>query len=233
MLNFAIQKLFQRIITNMNTFLIEKIHPSEMNEVAELLTDTFYSNPAYSIVFKKENQQKEGLLWLFKTSLILDNHGQTLTRVIKEKETGKIIGTFTLIPPQGVKRGIAVYSKIGIFGFIVKFGLNSFLRMLRLDDCNKLTLQKSIKDSTYYYLSMVAIRAAYRGKGIGTYAIRNAIQELISSEPSCNSLGLTTQLPENVTFYSRMGFELLNEGYIDFEGDSYYNYNMKLTIRNL
>ena len=217
-------------MTNTKEIFIGKIQYSEINEVAGILTDAFITNPAYSIVFKDKSHQREGLLWLFKASLILDNHKEKLTYVIKENETKKIIGTFTLIPPQGVKKGIAVYSKIGIGGFIVKFGLHSFFRMLRLDDCNKLTLRKTIKTSTYYYLSMVVIRKEYRGMGIGSYAIKNAIQELIASKPSCNTIGLTTQLPENVTFYSRMGFELLDEGYIDFRGDKYYNYSMKLTI---
>jgi len=214
----------------MKAFLIEKIHNSEIEEVAGILTDAFYANPAYSIVFRKKNQQKEGLYWLFKASLILNNYREILTRVIKEKDTGKIIGTFTLIPPQGVKKEIAVYSKIGIVGFIAKFGVNTFLRMLRLDDCNKLTLEKSIKNSAYHYLSMVVIREEYRGKGIGSYAIEYAIQEFIASNLSCNIIGLTTQLPENTVFYSRLGFILLDEGFIDFKGNRYYNYNMKLTL---
>jgi len=214
----------------MIALLIEKIHSSEINEVADMLTDAFKTNPAYSIIFKRKNQQKEGLLWLFKTSLILNNHKQTLTSVIKEKDTRKIIGTFTLIPPQGVKIKISTYSKIGIFGFILKFGLRSLTRMLALDSCNKSSLTKSIKVSEYYYLSMVVIREEYRGTGIGSYAIKYAIQELISSNPTCNLIGLTTQLLENVSFYSRLGFDKLDEGYINFKGDRYYNYNMKLTI---
>ncbi|MCL1932509.1 MAG: GNAT family N-acetyltransferase, partial [Candidatus Azobacteroides sp.] len=100
-----------------------------------------------------------------------------------------------------------------------------------LDDCNKSSLTKSMETSEYYYLSMVVIREEYRGVGIGSYAIKYIIQELISSNPACNLIGLTTQLPENVTFYSRLGFEKLDEGYIDFKGDRYYNYNMKLNIR--
>jgi len=214
----------------MKTFLIEKIQHSEINEVADMLNEAFKTNPAYSIIFKKKNQLNEGLLWLFKTSLILNNHKQTLTRVIKEKDTGKIVGTFTLIPPKGVKNGISIYSKIGILGFISKFGLKSLTRMLDLDKCNKQSLRKSIKTSEYYYLSMVVIREKYRGKGIGSYAIRYAIQELISSNSACKLIGLTTQLPENVVFYSRLGFDKLDEGYINFKGDRYYNYNMKLNL---
>jgi GNAT superfamily N-acetyltransferase len=214
----------------MTKILIEKICYSEINEVADMLTDAFKTNPAYSLIFKKKNQQKEGLLWLFTTSLILNNHKQTLTRVIKEKDTGKIIGTFTVIPPQGVKSGISAYSKIGLFGFILKFGINPLIRMFGLDKCNKLSLTKSIKTSEYYYLSMVVIREEYRGTGTGSYAIRYAIEELISSNPACKLIGLTTQLPENVTFYSRLGFVKLDEGFINFRKNRYYNYNMKLNI---
>jgi len=214
----------------MKALLIEKIHSSEINEVADILTDAFKTNPAYSIIFKRNNQQKEGLFWLFKTSLILNNHKQTLTSVIKEKDTGKIIGTFTLIPPQGVTNRISIYLKIGRPGFVLKFGITSLTRMLSLDRCNKLSLTKSIKISEYYYLSMVVIREGYRGTGIGSYAIKYAIRELVSSNPTSNLIGLTTQLSENVTFYSRLGFDILDEGYINFKGDRYYNYNMKLNI---
>ena len=214
----------------MKALLIEKIHSLEINEVADIMTDAFVTNPAYSIIFKRKSQQRDGLLWLFKTSLIINNHKQILTSVIKEKDTGKIIGTFTLIPPQGVKKGISVYSKIGILGFISKFGLKSLIRMLGLESCNELTLTKSIKTSEYYYLSMVVIREGYRGTGIGAYAIKQAIQELVSSNPACKIIGLTTQLPENVAFYSRLGFDKLDEGYINFKGDKYFNYNMKLNI---
>ena len=214
----------------MKVLLIEKIHSSEINEVAAILTNTFATNPAYSIIFKRKSQQREGLLWLFKTSLILNNHKQILTSVIKEKDTGKIIGTYTLIPPQKVKKGISIYSKIGILGFISKFGLKSLTRMLDLEKCNKLSLAKSIKNSEYYYLSMVAIREEYRGTGIGSYAIKQAIRELTTSNSSGNLIGLTTQLPENVTFYSRLGFDKPDEGYINFKGDKYYNYIMKLNI---
>ena len=214
----------------MKALLIEQIHSSEFDEVADMLTDAFMTNPAYSIVFKRKSQQREGLLWLFKTSLILNNHKQTLTSVVKEKDTGKIIGTFTLIPPQGVKKRITVYSKIGILGFISKFGLKSLIRMLCLERCNESSLTNSIKTTEYYYFSMVVIREEHRGTGIGSYAIKQAIQELTSSNPACKLIGLTTQLPENVRFYSRLGFDKLDEGYINFKGDRYYNYNMKLSI---
>jgi hypothetical protein len=214
----------------MDNLFIEKIRSAEINEVANILTDAFKTNPAYSIIFQKKNQQEEGLLWLFKTNLLIINQNQLLTNVVKEKDTGKIIGTYTLIPPQGTKRTLSVYSKIGLPGFILKFGINPLVRMLGLDSYNKKLLTESVKTSEYYYLSMVTVRKEYRGTGIGTYAINCAVQELISSNPVCNLDGLTTQLPENVIFYSRLGFDRLDEGCVDFKGDKYFNCNMKLIL---
>lgn len=92
-------------------FLIEPIRYSEIENVAVILKNAFYTNPAYSSVFKDKYQLKEGLGWLFKASLIISNHKSPLTMVVKEKNSQEIIGTFTLIPPQGVKKNISIYKK--------------------------------------------------------------------------------------------------------------------------
>jgi ribosomal protein S18 acetylase RimI-like enzyme len=212
----------------MKEVVIENLRYSEIDEVATILADSFRTNPAYSLIFKQHDRQHEGLIWLFKTSLILDNEKQLLTRVIKEKDTGKIIGTYTIIPPEGVKNSPFVYLKIGLAEFIFRFGFKTFIRMLNLNDINKQSLSKAIDAPAYYYLSMVVIGEEYRGTGIGSYVIKHAITELHMSQPACRLIGLTTQLPENVTFYSRLGFEKLDEGYITFKNDRYYNYNLKL-----
>lgn len=211
-------------------FLIEKVQESERGELARILTDAFVTNPAYSLIFKKKDQLEEGLLWLFKANLLIHNWEQTLTRVVREKDTGKIAGTFTLLPPDGIKIPLSVYFKVGILGFVRKFGLQSLIRMFALGKCNDSTLRKAIQTPEYHYLSMVVIREEYRGTGVGTFSIRSAIQELVASNPACKVLGLTTQLPENVAFYSRLGFTKLNEGDINFKGDRYSNYNMRYDI---
>lgn len=211
----------------MDKFLITKIQETEFDEVARVLTDAFLTNPAYSIIFKNPDKREAGLLWLFRTSLFLLNRKQALTNVVKERETGKIIGTFTVVPPEGVKREPGVYFKVGIPGFIMNFGVSSLSRMLSLDNYNKKLLTDAMGTSIYYYLSMVVIRQEYRGTGIGTYAIRSAVGELTASNPACKVIGLTTQLPENVVFYSRLGFRALGDTHADFKGDRYFNCNMK------
>jgi ribosomal protein S18 acetylase RimI-like enzyme len=77
---------------------------------------------------------------------------------------------------------------------------------------------------------MVVVNAAYRRKGIGSFAVNSCLDEVCATENHCHLLGLTTQLPENVSFYSRLGFEVINEGEVVFEKNRYYNWNMKCTV---
>lgn len=214
----------------MNNYIIEPIQHSEIDKVAIILTNAFETNPAYSAVFRNKTYLRDGLLWLFRASLLINNQNQILTNVIKEKDFDEIIGTFTLIPPQGVKSSLSVYSKIRIGRFIFKFGLSTLFRMLSLDSKNKKTLIESLKNAPHYYLSMVVIKEEYRGKGVGSFALKHTINKLVSSNPACRIIGLTTQLPENEVFYSRLGFETLDEGYITFRESKYYNYNMQLKL---
>jgi len=214
-----------------DNFIIEPIRHCEIAKVSVVLTDAFFTNHAYAAVFKDKNQLRRGLFWLFKASLLINNCNQSLTMVLKERKSMKIVGTFTLIPPQGVKKNFSIYTKVGIGGFISKFGFSTFIRMLRLDSINKNILARSLGGCKHYYLSMVAIKEEYRGKGIGSFILRQTINNLINATtPACRVVGLTTQLPENVVFYSRLGFREVDEGYVTFRESKYYNYNMKYDL---
>lgn len=209
---------------------IEEFKKDEYEKVASMLTDAFESNPAYALIFTKKDKLREGLLWLFKTNLFLINRRVSVTKVVREKGTSKIIGVFSLLPPGGVKPKLSDYLKIGLPGFVFKFGFQTLYKMLGMDSYNKELLTKAIEIDEYYYLSMVAIREKYRGTGIGSFMITHCLDELRLVERECHTVGLTTQLPENVTFYSRLGFEKLDEGEVQFKRNRYYNYNMKLEL---
>lgn len=209
---------------------IEELKKDEYEKVATMLTDTFESNRAYALIFTNKDKLREGLVWLFKTNLFLINRQGSVTKVVKEKGTGKIIGVFSLLPPGGVKPKLSDYLKIGLPGFIFKFGFRTLHKMLGMDSYNKELLTKAIGINEYYYLSMVAIKEEYRGTGIGSFMITYCLDELRAKKRECHTVGLTTQLSENVTFYSRLGFQQLDEGEVRFKQDRYYNYNMKLDL---
>jgi len=209
---------------------IEKLQQSDIEIVAALLADTFETNPAYALIFKKKDTLWDGLYWLFKTNLILINKRGTVTSVAKEKATGNIIGVYSLLPPGGVKSAFSDYLHIDLPQFIVKFGFGTLQKMLGMGSYNKQLLNEAIHTNEYYYLSMVAIKQEYRGEGIGSFMIRNCIDELKSRERKCHLVGLTTQLPENVTFYAKLGFQKLNEGEVQFKENRYYNYNIKFDL---
>jgi GNAT superfamily N-acetyltransferase len=212
-------------------FYIEKMQIHEVNEVVHLLTDAFETNPAYAAIFNQADL-RDGLTRLFGTSLFLLNRRQALTKVVKERDSGEIAGTFTLIPSGGAKRTFHDYLQAGIPEFISKFGLSVFCRMLRLENFNKKILTKALKLKEYDYLSMVVVKEKYRRQGVGSFAIKSGLDEWLKTERNSRLLGLTTQLPENVTFYSRLGFEKMDEGEVSFNRKiHYYNCNMKYGCR--
>lgn len=77
---------------------------------------------------------------------------------------------------------------------------------------------------------MVAVKEEYRRTGIGSFMIDNCINELRGEDKKCHVVELTTQLPESVIFYTRLGFRKLDEGEVKYQQKSYYNYNMKLDL---
>ena len=217
----------------MDSIHIAKIQANEFEQVALVLTDAFEFNPAYSLIFNHTNKLREGLFWLFKANLYLLNSKQPVTNVITASDSNTIIGTFSLIPPEGIKNTVSDYLHIGLVQFILKFGIRALFKMLGMDSLNKNILKDSMQAEKYYYLSMVAIKKEYRGKGIGSFAIKNCLDELSKMDKNCHIMGLTTQLAENVMFYSRLGFEKINEGSITFQENTYYNWNMKFTFAKI
>ena len=211
----------------MSNILIEKIKTDEFEQIAHILTDAFEANPAYSLIFNHTNKLREGLLWLFQTNLYLINRTKLVTNVIKNGNTNEIIGTFSLIPPDVVKNTFFDYLHIGLPRFILKFGIKSLSKLLGMNKFNKDILSFSIQTKEYYYLSMLVIKEEYRGKGIGSFAVKNCLNELSQTNGTCRLLALTTQLPENVSFYSQLGFTTIDEGLVSFKENEYYNWNMK------
>ncbi|MBN9302522.1 MULTISPECIES: GNAT family N-acetyltransferase [Dysgonomonas] len=209
---------------------IDKLKESEYDEAATILVDAFESNLAYASIFVNKDKLRDGLFWLFKTNLFLINRRQSVTKVVRMKNSMEIIGIFSLLPPNGIKSELRDYLKIGIPRFIMSFGFSALRTMLKMDALNKQLLTNAIGANEYYYLSMVAVKANHQGSGIGSYMIDNCLQKLRSINRICHTVGLTTQLPENVTFYTRLGFQKLDEGEIQLKKGCYYNYNMKLNL---
>lgn len=209
---------------------IDNLKESEYEEAATILVDAFESNLAYASIFVNKDRLRDGLFWLFKTNLFLINRRLPVTKVVRMKNSMEIIGVFSLLPPNGIKSELRDYLKIGIPRFIMSFGFSALRTMLKMDALNKQLLTNAIEANEYYYLSMVAVKANYQGSGIGSYMIDNCLQKLRSINRICHTVGLTTQLPENVTFYTRLGFQKLDEGEIQLKKGCYYNYNMKLDL---
>ena len=69
---------------------IDKLKESEYEEVATILVDAFESNLAYASIFVNKDRLRDGLFWLFKTNLYLINKRQSVTKIVRKKNSREI-----------------------------------------------------------------------------------------------------------------------------------------------
>lgn len=197
-----------------------------LDDCTQLLTDAFADNSAYQLIFREGADPRPGLYKIFKSSLRLLNDKQALSRIILDRENGDLLGTYTLIPPQHKGAKIGTYLSLPFPQFVWEYGIFAVWRMFETDRLNIKALQKAMPQDEFAYLSMVAIVEEKRGTGIGSYAMQACIEEHERGKDAALPIALTTQLPENVRFYEKHGFQLLDEGLLRLGRRSYYNYCM-------
>ncbi len=67
---------------------------------------------------------------------------------------------------------------------------------------------------SHHHLNMIGVRDAYKGKGLARQLI-NAVEELVSLDPTSSGLSLNTEVETNINFYLHLGYELIGQTNVD------------------
>ena len=86
-------------------------------------------------------------------------------------------------------------------------------------------LEQALGDRPCWYLNNMVVREHLRGKGIGSQLLREQLPAVARMEP-LYSVALSTQRPENVTFYERLGFRPVLDGIIGSGPAAFRNWIM-------
>ena len=62
-------------------------------------------------------------------------------------------------------------------------------------------------DAPNYHLNMIGVRDAARGRGLGRILI-DEVHEMSRLDPTSTGVTLTTEVPQNVTLYQHLGYEI-------------------------
>eukprot|EP00536_Pseudo-nitzschia_multiseries_P008244 jgi/Psemu1/20016/gm1.20016_g len=205
---------------------LEYLRYDQIEEAAELLANAFHDWPTYCFIYKDLNDEDrfEALKWLFTKNLMIQLQNETsasgMARCAFIRKPGhppKMVCFFLLATPD-INNYISGWTilKTGILWFPLKFGFRAFSRLLEADRAVKELKKRFLESrgenlqdrSRYCTLERMTVHPSMQGRGVGSHFLRMALEEIRRSYGCL----LQTRKEINVRFYSRLGFQIVNEG---------------------
>jgi GNAT superfamily N-acetyltransferase len=212
---------------------LETLQAGGVEEAAGLAAAALVHSPAYAYIFEAldESARLKALTWLFEVNirLRLDSGAARCAYAQRAGGRAEMVCFFMMLPPNSEEIGTWAMVANGILSFPFRFGFQAFWRLLevkaRHDRLDRTFLEaRSNPLGTFCRLERMAVHPSWQGKGVGSRILGDAIAEAASQG---YGVKLSTQEPRNVTFYSRLGFTLVEQQpYLAVFGQAHTNYEM-------
>ncbi len=105
-----------------------------------------------------------------------------------------------------------------------RLGLAATRRLIETSDAVEAQRHRAHPGEEVWLLNNMIVHQDCRGKGLGTQLLGEQLSDIVV--PSGRNAALATQRPENVTFSSRLGFEVVSEERVGFGEFSFRNWIM-------
>jgi GNAT superfamily N-acetyltransferase len=183
---------------------VRPVTPELLDSAAALLAESFFSNPAHTYLCPDPRRRLAQLEWLLGGNLRLQDLGASFC--LAEGPVVDAMGFWTrsTAPKIGTLRKI----RAGLLGAPARLGWAGVRRLFEVTGEIDRHLERAMEERPYWYLNNMVVRERLRGTGVGTRLLREQIPAVAKSEPTY-AIALSTQRPENVTFYQRLGFEVV------------------------
>ena len=185
----------------MNNVEIRELLDGETLTAARVLGRGMRDNPLHIQAFGPDADSRERALSLMFAPVLRQQVRKGI--VLGALISGELIGVTGMVPPECCQ--LTILEKMAILPALLRAsGLKCTLRVLEW------TSDWSRNDSktAHWHLGPVAIDRHLQGQGIGS-ALLNAFCQRIDNHRS--AAYLETDKEENVTFYKRFGFEVVDE----------------------
>jgi GNAT superfamily N-acetyltransferase len=202
---------------------------SRRRDAAVLAARAFCDSPAYVYILRGDrNFRLEALVWLFERYISLAQDASKTcdpTRCVLSA-SGRLVSFFCLLP---IASSISTWSKVcaGLLCFPILFGAKPFLRLLALgnqfDQTTRSLADKYIPSEAdrlnALVLERMVVEPSLHGRGLGSACLSAALAP--PRDAARAAVVLSTQLPRNVEFYSRLGFEVVHEQHFGAAADPF------------
>lgn len=179
-----------------------KLQRSDVPRAAACLKDAFQSDPLWHLVFKDDPNKDQALDAFFTVPLL---YGLKFGKVYATSEA--LEGLAVWVPDK--------YANMTLFG-LLRSGAMSYATKMNRSTMQNLSIvsnhlgparKRLMKGLAYDYVTIVGVSSAYQGLGHGK-KLMAAIQDDCHSRD--RAIYLETETIENVAFYEKLGFHLLD-----------------------
>lgn len=180
---------------------IEKLTQTNLLHAAKALTNAFFEDPIQRYVFPDETERKEKSIPHFSAII---QYGLLFGEVYTANNfEGAVVwlrpGETTVTPDKAQQGGLADLPKT--------IGEAPFTRFISVLDYADQFHKQDMKEP-HWYTMVLGVDPSYQGKGYGSALLSPILDE---AKTKNIPVYLETAQPKNVSFYKRMGFELIRE----------------------
>lgn len=194
----------------------------DRSAAADLLTEAFFDNPAHTYIYPDPATRRPLLRWLMYTNL-----GAQLTVGQGFGERGpddRLAAMAFWHAPGAPQVSLLQLARFGFLAMPFRQGWSRFARMTAMVEEVETRRLVGLGGRESWYLNNMVVDSAHRGLGIGSRVLRRQLVDVVS--PSGRPASLTTQKLENVSFYRRLGFEVVDDGMVGEGAGAFRNWIM-------
>ena len=193
---------------------------SHVERVAAILAEAMDGDPAYRYLMPDFKSRPRGLRDYFARSLrTYLPHRCTYLAL----DDGVVDGTVTVRPPGGIDVSTLTMIRRGLLPFAFAHGTAAVRRLFALKDAYDRIEARLSGGAPHWYVHMMAVDPAKQGRGRGTALLSGVLASIAEVKGrSVHPVLLTTHNEQNVTFYRRAGFEIVDVEELSLAGARTY-----------
>ena len=193
---------------------------SQVARVAAILAEAMDGDPAYRYLMPDSSSRPHGLRDYFARSLrTYLPHRCTYLGL----DEGVADGTVTVRPPGGIDVSTLTMIRRGLLPFAFAHGTAAVRRLFALKEAYDRIEARLSGGKPHWYVHMMAVDPAKQGRGRGTALLASVLASIAETNGrSCHPVLLTTHNEQNVAFYRRAGFEIVDVEELSLTGARAY-----------
>ena len=186
----------------MATDSVFSIQKNQVRATAEMLSRAFYEDPLFTYFFPDPSSRIRKSTGLFQ---LLIRYGILYGE--SEVTSPDLEGSAVWYPSDKAHLSIRGMLRSGAISFIFVGGLSTLIRMIRLGNY-PVAIHKRHAPFPHWYCQAMGVDPSLQGKRYAGKLLRNKFERYDREGLACY---LETQNKENVPFYERFGFEMVEE----------------------